>query len=313
VLLGNPDLDNVYTYTKAKHRGETGQGFFDVHLQKLRMLLGLRRERYDYAILANVGFSPRPLRLAKWIAPRQIVGFVEPGTKWSRIVNLGVPPDNVPRHQVEGLFRLLEPLGLARVPGPTRVFPDPARVESAQRKLGVVASQSRLLAVHLSSRLPHQRWPSDSFAALIRKLHSEDQCWRFALFWAPGSETNAMHPGDDGKASRVLAATQGLPVVAFPTGALEDLIAGLSVCDAMLCSDGGAMHIGAALGKPIVCFFGDSDSIQWHPWAVPYVLLQPVSRDVADISVDKAHAAIGRLLRDGAVPRKCLPASQAQS
>jgi ADP-heptose:LPS heptosyltransferase len=61
----------------------------------------------------------------------------------------------------------------------------------------------------------------------------------------------------------------------------------------MICSDGGAMHIGAALDKPIVCFFGNSDSTHWHPWAVPYVLLQPASRDVADISVDEAHAASG--------------------
>jgi hypothetical protein len=88
VVVGNPDLDNVYTYTKAKHRGETGQGILDVHWQKLRMLFGLRRERYDFVILANLEFSPRPLRLASWIAPRHIVGFVEPGTRWSRVGTL---------------------------------------------------------------------------------------------------------------------------------------------------------------------------------------------------------------------------------
>ena len=302
VIVGNPDLDHVYTYTKAKHRGETGQGIMDVHWQKLRMLFGLRREGYDYVILANIGFSPRPLRLARWIAPRHIVGFVEPGTRWSRIVDLGIAPDNVPRHQVEGLFRLLAPLGIAGEPGPARVFPDPARVRSAQQRLAMATGKSRTLAVHLSSRLPHQRWPADSFASLIKKLHSEDQELRFALFWSPGSEANAMHPGDDEKASQVLTATQGLPVIAFPSRTLDELIAGLSVCDAMICSDGGAMHIGAALGKPIVCFFGNSDSTHWHPWAVPYVLLQPASRDVADIAVDEAHAAWGRLMRDCAAP-----------
>jgi ADP-heptose:LPS heptosyltransferase len=158
------------------------------------------------------------------------------------------------------------------------------------------------VAVHLSSRLPHQRWPADSFAALIQKLYSKDKTLRFALFWSPGRETNAMHPGDDEKASQVLDATQGLPVTAFPTGTLDYLIAGLSVCDAMICSYGGAMHICAALDKPIVCFFGNSDSTHWHPWAVPYVLLQPASRDVADISVDEAHAAFVRLMRDCVTP-----------
>ena len=111
-----------------------------------------------------------------------------------------------------------------------------------------------------------------------------------------------MHPGDDEKAARVLAATEGLPVIPFPTGTLDDLIAGLSVCDAMICSDGGAMHIGAALGKPLVCFFGNSDSVHWHPWAVPHVLLQPASRNAQDISVDEACAAFSRLMQDRAVP-----------
>ena len=301
ILSGNPDIDHIYMYTKAKHRGETGQGLFDVYLQRLRLLYGLRRERYDFVILANIGFSPRPVRLARWIAPRHTIGFVEPGTGWSRMVDLGVPPDNVRRHQVEGTFRLLAPLGLSGQPGPARVFPDHAKVRSAQQKIFAGAGKSRVLAVHLSSRLPSQRWPADRFAALIRKIHAGERKSRFALFWSPGSEANAMHPGDDEKAAKVLAATEGLPVIAFPTHTLDELTAGLSVCDAMICSDGGAMHIGAALGKPIVCFFGDSDATHWHPWAVPYLLLQPESRNVADISVDEAHAAYGRLIRDCAV------------
>ncbi|MBC8007136.1 MAG: glycosyltransferase family 9 protein, partial [Prolixibacteraceae bacterium] len=168
VLLGNPDLDHVYTYTKAKHRGETGQGVLDVYLQRLRMLFGLRREHYDYAVLANLEFSPRPFRLARLIAPKHIVGFLAPGTRWARTVDLGVPPDNVPRHEVEGLFQLLAPLGISGQPGPARVFPDPAKVQSARKALAPAPDLARTLAVHLSSRLPHQRWPADRFAALIR-------------------------------------------------------------------------------------------------------------------------------------------------
>ena len=55
------------------------------------------------------------------------------------------------------------------------------------------------------------------------------------------------------------------------------------------------MHIAAALGKPILCFFGDSDAARWHPWGVPYRLLQPESRDVTDISVAAALQAFREL------------------
>jgi ADP-heptose:LPS heptosyltransferase len=59
------------------------------------------------------------------------------------------------------------------------------------------------------------------------------------------------------------------------------------------------MHIAAALGKPIVCLFGNSDAARWHPWAVPHVLLQPESRDVADVSVEDVLIAWRRLKAAG--------------
>ena len=55
------------------------------------------------------------------------------------------------------------------------------------------------------------------------------------------------------------------------------------------------MHIAAAMGKPVVCFFGDSDAARWRPWAVSYRLLQPESRDVADVSVEEALRAFEAL------------------
>jgi len=80
-----------------------------------------------------------------------------------------------------------------------------------------------------------------------------------------------------------------------PTPNLGELIAGLSLCDRVICSDGGAMHLAAALAKPIVCLFGQSDAARWHPWGVPYELLQPASRDVRDIGLGDVLAALGRL------------------
>ena len=94
----------------------------------------------------------------------------------------------------------------------------------------------------------------------------------------------------------MLEQLRGVPVVGYPTRRLEALIAGLSVCERVICSDGGAMHISAALGKPILCFFGNSGATRWRPWGVPYVLLQPPSLNAADVSVEEAYAAYERLL-----------------
>ena len=56
------------------------------------------------------------------------------------------------------------------------------------------------------------------------------------------------------------------------------------------------MHLAAGLGKPMVCFFGNSPANRWHPWGVPYELLQKSSEDVGDIGVDEVLAAFERLL-----------------
>jgi len=130
---------------------------------------------------------------------------------------------------------------------------------------------------------------------LIKRLHAKHDC-QFVLFWSPGDEKNRMHPGDDEAAASIVAATAGLPVLPYATGRLETLIGGLSVCDVMICSDGGAMHAGAGLGLPIVCFFGNSVPGNWHPWGVPYELLHPATRNVKDIPVDEAEAAFERLM-----------------
>ena len=48
------------------------------------------------------------------------------------------------------------------------------------------------------------------------------------------------------------------------------------------------MHLAAALGMPVVCFFGDSDARLLAPLGRALPLLQPASRDVRDVSVDEA-------------------------
>ena len=55
------------------------------------------------------------------------------------------------------------------------------------------------------------------------------------------------------------------------------------------------MHLAAALGKPILCFFGDSPPERWRPWKAPHELVRPESRDLKDLSVERAVAGFERL------------------
>jgi ADP-heptose:LPS heptosyltransferase len=295
VLAGNPDFDAIYAYEKAKHR-EPGQSLLGVYAQRLRLLLSVRREGIDYAILAAPGWQPRSLALARLAGARQIVGFVPAdGTRPSaaRHITHPVPyAHESPLHETEDVFRLLAPLGIDGTPPATKVV---ARACSREEPPGTL-----LVGVHISARKPSQRWPIERFAALMRALHAEHHA-RFRLFWAPGSAHNPKHPGDDEKARTLLDDVRELPVTPHATHELSALIDGLAACDVVVCGDGGAMHIAAGLGKPIVCLFGKSEANRWHPWAVPYVLLQHPSLDVAAITVAEAQSGFRALLADRSV------------
>ena len=147
----------------------------------------------------------------------------------------------------------------------------------------------------MSARLPSQQWPAEKFIELITLLKDRYHC---VLFWAPGSASNAGHPGDDEKAAEVAAPFNGRDLTRLPTQQLGELIAGISCVDLLVTADGGALHIGAACGKPEVVMFGDSDSTLWYPWRVPYQLLHPASKDVRSIEAADVAAAVDQLISE---------------
>lgn len=294
-IAGNPHLDAIYSYTKGKHAD--GESVLGAYWRRIKLLVALRREAFDYVVLASAGYASRALGLARCVKPQRIVGFVT-GDAEARTLDGPIEHgDGRSLHETEDVFRLLAPLDVPAAPIPSLcVVPDSRLVQTLAATLpeSVRSGSGPLVALHISARKLPQRWPIESFAALAARLNREYGA-RFLLFWSPGDESNPFHPGDDGKAACLLELMAGLPVAPMRTEHLAELMAGLSLADLVVCSDGGAMHVAAGLGKPIMCFFGNSDARRWHPWGVPYQLLQPDSRDVKDIDVSAAALAFSHL------------------
>ena len=295
ILDGNTDVDEVFAYTKAKHR-DAGQTFLGVMAARIRMFVHLRRTRIDVAILAAPGFQARSLRLARLAGARQVLGFVD--REGQGAIELAVPVTEIrERHEVEAVFQLGAPLGIEGEPPLARVVPDR---ELLARVDGSISSHFKggggpVIGLHISARKPSQRWPAERFA-LLAKMLSLEYGARILLFWSPGAGGNALHPGDDEKANEIIGTCGKEGLLAIPTTRLEDLIASMSACDMVVCSDGGAMHIAAALQKPIVCMFGDSSPSRWHPWRTPYELHQPDSRNVLDLGVEAVKKSVLKLM-----------------
>lgn len=297
VLDGNPWTDAVFAYEKLKHVAPAVR--FASLMRRLMLFRSLRRLDIGCAILAAPGFQKRALRLARFSGSRSILGYIEPehdpaGAAIDRPVHY---QRGLPRHETQEVYALGAAWGLTGEPPPAVVFPDAGLVATNRARVPVpiAGADGPLIGIHISARKPSQRWPESAYIALARALQTRHGA-RILLYWAPGARDDAMHPGDDERAATVLAGLHGTAVTPMPTRSLPQLIAALAVCDLLMCSDGGAMHLAAALGKPIACLFGKSDATRWRPWAVPHAVLQAPSRVATDIAVEDMLAAIGTLL-----------------
>jgi len=291
VLEGNPDLDAVFAYRKLKHL-EEGESALAALGQRLASMWRLRTMGLDCVILATPDFVPRTVRLARWLAPRKVLGFAD-GRAAARQLDLSVPLSKVQHlHEVERVFALGGHLGILGDIPSLRVVADPGEVARAAEAFG--GHRGPKVAVHISARRPAQRWPAERFAALMERLHAQHGALSM-LLWSPGAAAHRQHPGDDDKAAAIAEAARGTPLVAYRTDRLRELIGALAASDIVICSDGGALHLAAALRKPIVCLFGDSPPERWGPWNVPCRILRPASLRVTDISVADLLSAFAEL------------------
>ena len=297
IVAGNPDLDRVYIYAKAKHlppRQRPG-----AYWARIRLVRDLRAAHFDYVVLAAASYYARGLEFARWLPGARIVGFASDDGKRDGI-DIVLQRDQEPRHEVEDLFRLLEPLGVTGSPPATRVTTEPVYSTPVQLQVRTAFGPITPLAVHISARHPTNRWHAEGYEALIRTLTNQGH--KILLLWSPGEANDPTHPGDDALAQRITQTVGSSSLLPLPTRDLGTLIAALDACRGAIMSDGGAMHVAAALQKPLVCFFGNSDATRWHPWQCRHIILQPESRNVSDLTVERVLEAAGALFTSSVQP-----------
>ncbi|GAB4341946.1 MAG: lipopolysaccharide heptosyltransferase I [Candidatus Abyssubacteria bacterium] len=116
-----------------------------------------------------------------------------------------------------------------------------------------------LIAVHPGASRPLKKWPARSFAQLCDLL-SDSLAARVMLTWGPGEREEA---------ERIRALAKTKPELAMQTTSLLELAALFEMSDLLVSVDSGPMHIGSAVGTPVVAIFGPTDvrvnAPQWPP------------------------------------------------
>jgi lipopolysaccharide heptosyltransferase II len=116
---------------------------------------------------------------------------------------------------------------------------------------------SRWVVVHPGARRDNKRWPIGHFAELIRQLTAELAETRFAIV-GNGSEKELTRA--------ILRAAPDRCLDLSGRTSLWELVEWARIADLLITNDSGPMHIGAALGKPVVALFGPTEPRRTGPY-----------------------------------------------
>jgi heptosyltransferase-3 len=247
--------------------------------------------------------------LARLLRPRYAVARRYPGRRgrwWRQSFTHLYDVPAKERHTVETHLDALRRLGLPVGPEHRRLrlVPGPAADDWARQQLAAWGLTDRsFLIVHPTSRWLFKCWPEAHMGALLTRLAArgltlivtagpdaaEQDYVRHTLARAPASVKNL--------AGRLT---------------LKQLAALVARARLFIGVDSAPMHMAAAVGTPVVAFFGPSGDQEWAPWQVPCrVLTEPVScrpcglagcgeGQVSDclaaIGVDRAERAVLELM-----------------
>ena len=248
----HPDVDEVMVYERpGRHEGALG---------RLRLAAELRRRRFDGALLLQNAFDAALISFLGRIPER--AGY--PTDMRRILLTLPVPltPGIFERHEVEYYLCLLDGLGIPRpVPASLKLAVTEAEKEAmATRLAGLdIERGTPILAINPGATYGSaKRWYPDRFAAVADILSAE---WGAAVV-VVGSAAEAPLAGEIG------AAMRKPPVDLAGKTTVRELMALLSLSSLLVTNDSGPMHIGAALGIPLVAIFGPTDWRRTSPWSL---------------------------------------------
>ena len=293
LLQGNPHLNEVIPLREPR-----GPGNFPYWLAQARKI---RQGRFDTAFLFHRSFS-RALAVRLSGIPERI-GFRtwRAGGLLTTAVDLPAP-DSV--HKIDLFLRLVESVGI-RPDGrhyDAGLLPeDRAAAEKIWSGLGV-RSGEQVVALHAGANWRLKRWPAGRFAELADGLA---QRHAVRTLFVGGEGDRLLIQGITGRMK-----TPG--VIAAGRTTFRQMGALLEKAALLVSNDSGPLHMGLAVGTPVVALFGPTDPKLSGPihgangvtllgsigCPIPcYQLRCPANLCMDQITVEQVLAAAGKILK----------------
>ncbi len=167
------------------------------------------------------------------------------------------------------------------VPQPqTTIWLSDVETEFAEATMAPLAGM-KCLAIGAGCGGPEKVWPAACFAELANRLQADYPA--VVLLGGPGDQKYSDAVGERLE-SHLLDLTG-------QTGILQ-AAAVIARCELFVGNDSGLGHLASAVRTPSLSFFGVGDPDRYHPWQARAAWLCGTDREVANISVEQALAAI---------------------
>jgi heptosyltransferase-2 len=244
--------DRVLVFDKnGPHRGLLGM---------LRFAARLRRERFDVAILFQKAIEAAIMAALAGIPKR--LGYSTDTRGLLLTDKLKFTPEIIQQHQTRHYLHLLQLLGIAiPVDEPQCLCCSEEELSWADQQLG----EGTWLAINPGAAYGSaKRWLPERFSQVADSLAQTND---FNVLLIGGSNER-----DLGREIEETMQREALNMVGATS--VRQMVALLSRCTLMITNDSGPMHVGAALGVPIVAIFGSTDHTTTYPYGVRHKIVR---------------------------------------
>jgi len=306
VVAGNPHVDRLWVYRRVRHGGRVSIG---AAWDWLWQILALRRERYDWVIVANGDESPRAIGRGLALRGARTVAHCAQGSRYPGLTD-PLPPDAA-SHEIERLSALLVPLGIpvpeiGKMPFPSYLLPSAAAAFAKSWLAGRGLAPGKYVVLGLGARRPKKQ-PSTTQVLAWSARFKERWGLDTVFMWTPGKAGDPLYPGDDEVAQPVLdAASDGLAPHIHPfRGPLAEALGLVWSARLSLFPDSGLMQFAAASPGGVLGFFAETGlspaPAQWAPRG-PRADYLEAAKSVSELPDNLVYERVGPLLSDRLSP-----------
>jgi heptosyltransferase-2 len=256
---GHPSIDRVIPFSKQQGVGHVSSALREGKYDTALVLPNSFRSAFEAwlaGVPVRVGYGRRFL-LTHSISPsREHVSMRKRSdTEIRRLVEKSPerPRDTFPAtaHHLHQYLRLVSFFGASEEPSrPTLPVSEPER--SGFRQEFGIADDRLIIGLNPGAEYgPAKRWPAEQFVAAARHVSKQVKAQWLLFGGAPDLPTAQ-------QIERGLLESGALVINVAGRTTLRELMAGLSLCKAVLTNDTGPMHLAAAVGTRVVVPFGST-------------------------------------------------------